>query len=178
MNRIIVMGVSAGAGKSTFAKKLGDLLDLRVYHLDSLFWKPGWQEATLEEFRASQETVAANSSWIIEGNYSSSFDIRAPRADTLIYLEIPRLVCIYRVLKRWFTHIGQTRSDMGSGCKEKMEWSFLKFIWTTYYPRKQKMKKRFAQFQQMGPEKNVILLRNKAEIINFLHELETNHTIL
>ena len=178
MKRIMVMGVSAGAGKSTFAKKLGDLLDLHVYHLDALFWKPGWQEATLEEFRASQKTVAASSSWIIEGNYSSSFDIRAARADTIIYLEIPRIVCIYRVLKRWLTHLGQTRSDMGSGCKEKMEWSFLKFIWTTYYPRKQKMKERFAQFKQTGPEKTVILLRSKAEITNFIQELHTKHTIL
>ena len=178
MNRIIVMGVSAGAGKSTFAKKLGNSLDLHVYHLDALFWKPGWQESSIEEFRASQEKIAATSSWIIEGNYSSTYDIRATRADTIIYLEIPRIICIYRVLKRWLTHLGHTRSDMGSGCKEKMEWSFLKFIWTTYYPRKQKMNERFVRFKQMGPEKTVILLQNKAEITDFLQELQRKHTIL
>ncbi|PFG13764.1 topology modulation protein [Bacillus sp. es.036] len=178
MNRIMVMGASAGAGKSTFAKKLGEILDYEVYHLDALFWKPGWIEASLDEFRTSQEKIALTSRWIIEGNYSNSHDIRVAQADTIIYIHAPRLLCLYRVLKRWITHIGKTRSDMGKGCNEKMEWSFLTFIWTTYYPRKEKMKKRFEEIQQTSPEKKIILLQNKSEIANFLHELQTNHTNL
>jgi adenylate kinase family enzyme len=178
VNRIMVMGASAGAGKSTFAKKLGEILDYEVYHLDALFWKPGWIEASLDEFRNSQEKIASTSRWIIEGNYSNSYDIRVAQADTIIYIHAPRLLCLYRVLKRWITHIGKTRSDMGKGCNEKMEWSFLTFIWTTYYPRKEKMKKRFEEIQQTTPEKKIILLQNKSEIANFLHELQTKHTNL
>ncbi|WP_165996508.1 topology modulation protein [Bacillus sp. Cs-700] len=178
MNRIMVMGASAGAGKSTFAKKLGEILDYEVYHLDALFWKPGWVEASLDEFRTSQEKIALTSRWIIEGNYSNSYDIRVAQADTIIYIDAPRLLCLYRVLKRWITHLGKTRSDMGKGCNEKMEWSFLTFIWTTYYPRKEKMKKRFEEIQQTSPEKTIIVLQNKAEIAIFLQELQTKHTIL
>ncbi|TKD69993.1 topology modulation protein [Pseudalkalibacillus hwajinpoensis] len=178
MKRIMVMGISAGAGKSTFARKLGELIQIDVHHLDALFWKPGWKEASIEEFRSSQEEIVTSPIWIIEGNYSNSYDIRSNRADTIIYLEVPRLVCLYRVLKRWVTHFGQTRPDMGEGCNEKMELSFLKFIWTTYYPRKDKMQKRFEQFQQTGQNKTVILLKNKAQIDDFLHELQRKHTIL
>ncbi|KMM38017.1 topology modulation protein [Guptibacillus hwajinpoensis] len=178
MKRILVMGISAGAGKSTFARKLGDLLHINVHHLDTLFWKPGWKESSIEEFRSSLEEIVTTPTWIIEGNYSNTYDIRATHADTIIYLEVPRLVCLYRVLKRWLTHLGQTRPDMAEGCKEKMELSFLKFIWTTYYPRKEKMYKRFEQFQETGQNKTVIKLKNKAQIHDFFHELERKHTIL
>ncbi|WP_347549733.1 topology modulation protein [Pseudalkalibacillus hwajinpoensis] len=178
MKRIMVMGVSAGAGKSTFAQKLGEILQIDVHHLDALFWKPGWKEASLEEFRSSQNEIVTSPQWIIEGNYSNSYDIRADHADTIIYIELPRMICIYRVLKRWITHIGQTRQDMGEGCKEKMDLAFLKFIWTTYHPRKEKMKSRFEQFQQNGSEKSIIILRNKSEIADFLHNLQPKHTIL
>ena len=41
MQRIIIIGCG-GAGKSTLARKLGEVLDLPVVHLDQLFWKPNW----------------------------------------------------------------------------------------------------------------------------------------
>ncbi|MFZ0474158.1 MAG: topology modulation protein, partial [Halobacillus sp.] len=47
MKRIMVMGISAGAGKSTFARQLGDQLNISVFHLDVFYWKPGWIEAGL-----------------------------------------------------------------------------------------------------------------------------------
>ncbi|MDO6655249.1 topology modulation protein [Anaerobacillus sp. 1_MG-2023] len=178
MNRIMVMGSSGGAGKSTFARRLGEILDLKVYHLDTLFWKPNWVETSLVEFRDTQQKIAMTEKWIMEGNYSNSYDIRVARADTIIYLDVPRWLCIYRVLKRWVTHIGQTRPDMGKGCKEKVDWSFLTFIWTTYYPRKEKMRSRFEQLEQTSPDKTIIHLKNKADIANFLHELHSKHTIL
>lgn len=51
MKRVLVMGVSPGVGKSTFAKKLGKKLDLEVHHLDSLYWQPGWAERDKDSFR-------------------------------------------------------------------------------------------------------------------------------
>jgi adenylate kinase family enzyme len=171
MNRIMVMGVSAGVGKSTFARKLGELLDINVYHLDALYWKPNWVEASLEEFSASQQEIVTLDQWIIEGNYSSTYDIRAQKADTIIYLELPLFVCLYRVFKRWVLNIGQTRPDMGTGCKEKLDYEFLKFICTTYYTRKKKMKNRLQAFKEMDSQKNIIMLKSKKEIQSYLETL-------
>lgn len=169
MERIMVIGVSAGVGKSTFARKLGEILNKKVYHLDSYYWKPGWVESSLEEFRNAQKEIVKNDHWIIEGNYSSSFDIRAEIADTIIYLELPLAVCLYRVLKRWLMNIGRTRPDLGEGCPEKMEWTFLKFIYTTYHSRKKKMAERF---QILGFEKTIIVLKNKKAIREYLENIE------
>ena len=62
------MGVSAGVGKSTFARELGEILNIDVYHLDSFYWKPNWVEAPQEEFANSQQEIVEQDEWIIEGN--------------------------------------------------------------------------------------------------------------
>ncbi|KYD11665.1 topology modulation protein [Heyndrickxia sporothermodurans] len=176
MKRIMIMGVSAGVGKSTFARKLGDILQIDVYHLDAHYWKPGWVEATVDEFRGAQEEVVKKEQWIIEGNYTGTYDIRASRADTIIYLELPLSVCLFRVIKRFLMNIGRTRPDMGKGCKEKIDYQFIKFIISTYYPRKNKMADRFNAFQSSAAERKVIMLKNKRAINDYLHETRLKYS--
>lgn len=43
MNKIVIIGPS-GVGKSHFAKRLGNLLGIKVFHLDKYYWKPNWQK--------------------------------------------------------------------------------------------------------------------------------------
>lgn len=160
MKKIMVIGVSAGVGKSTFARKLAKDLKIDVYHLDKLFWKAGWQQATPEEFLQAQRQIVEKDSWIIEGNYSHTFDIRTDCADTIIYLQLPLVVCLYRVIKRGLNNIGKTRPDMAEGCDEKLDWEFIKFILTTYNDRKEQMKNLPQQF----PEKRVIMLKSQKAI--------------
>ncbi|WP_088103581.1 topology modulation protein [Halalkalibacter urbisdiaboli] len=172
MNRIMVMGVSAGVGKSTFARRLGNALHIEVYHLDTLFWKPEWVQASLEEFSDKQKEIMKKENWIIEGNYQSTVRIRVEQADTIIYLERSLPVCLYRVVKRWLTNIGKTRIDMGEGCKEKLDWPFIKFILTTYYRRKHSADDRLKDLQKLGFPKKIITLKGRREINEFLDKIE------
>lgn len=174
----MVIGVSAGVGKSTFARRLGEALHIDVHHLDTYYWKPNWVEASLEEFSNAQHEVVNQDQWIIEGNYSNTFEIRAEHADTIVYLELPLHVCLYRVIKRRVMNIGKTRPDMGEGCKEKIDWKFIKFIITTYYPRKRKMGERFNSFQSFGQPKDIITLKSKQEIHSFLENIKTNYSTI
>lgn len=48
MNKIIIIG-SSGSGKSTLSRQLSNILDIPVYHLDALFWKPNWIMTTKDE---------------------------------------------------------------------------------------------------------------------------------
>ncbi|WP_197714515.1 hypothetical protein [Priestia endophytica] len=116
MNLIMVVGIFPGVGKSTFARRLGEALHIEVHHLDALFWKPNWVEASLEEFSKSQQDIIPRDQWIIEGNYKNTFQIRLQRADTVIYLELPLHVCLYCVLKRFWMNRGKTRADLGEEC--------------------------------------------------------------
>lgn len=170
MRRILVMGVSAGAGKSTVARTLGEILDYPVIFLDSLYFEPGWQEVTDEVFEQRQLNATKGSAWIIEGNYSKTVPIRETNADTVIYLEIPLYLCLFRVLKRRIRYHKQTRPEMGKDCNEKLDWKFLKYIVTTYGRRKVDMRKRMRKYTDDG--KNVVFLQSRIQIREFLQMME------
>ena len=166
MKRVMVIGVSAGVGKSTFARRLGEKLGIEVTHLDRLYWQPGWKETQAAEFSQAQEQVVQRERWIIEGNYTSTFSIREPHADTVIYLELPLYVCLFRVLKRRIQFHGKTRDDLTEGCPEKIDWPFLRFILTTYSRRKKKMKERLERYTAEG--KTVYYLHSSKQMEEYL----------
>ena len=165
MKRVMVIGVSAGVGKSTFARRLGEKLKMEVTHLDRLYWQLGWKETPAAEFSQAQEKMVQAERWIMEGNYTSTFPIREPYADTVIYLELPLYICLYRVFKRRIQFHGKTRDDLTEGCPEKIDWHFLHFILTTYSRRKKKMKERLERYAAGG--KRVYSLHSSKQIERF-----------
>lgn len=121
---------SPGAGKSTFSRRLGEMLDMEVIHLDKEHWRPGWMEPTDDEWERIVKGLVARDRWIIDGNYGgSTMDLRLERADTVVFLDFPRVVCLWRVMKRRWMYRGRTRPDMAPGCPEKLDWGLIRFIW-------------------------------------------------
>ena len=128
MKRIIILGCS-GSGKSTFARALGAALNRPVIHLDNLYWKPGWVETPRPEFSELQRELVQGEMWIIDGNYSATLDIRLEAADTILYFDLPRRVCLWSVIRRVVTHYGRSRPDLAPGCPEKFDFGFLLLTW-------------------------------------------------
>lgn len=168
MQRIAIIG-SGGSGKSTVARQLGDILTLPVIHLDAFFWQPDWVETPQEEWRAVQQRFVQQERWIIDGNYSSTFDIRFARADTLIFLDFPRLLCMYRVLKRSLMYRGKTRPDMNEGCPERIDWNFLVWVWN--YPSNGRVRA-MKKIEQYKEGKQVVILHHPTEVKRFLEEMK------
>ncbi len=129
MKRVLILGCS-GAGKSTLARQLGHGLDIPVTHLDQIYWQPGWVEGDDADLREKVSNIVAHPAWIIDGGYSQTYDLRFPHADTIIYLDYPRCLCVFRVLKRIATTYGQVRVDMAPGCPEQIDGEFFKYVWT------------------------------------------------
>lgn len=128
--RILVIGCSGG-GKSTLAQKLASHFDLTYLSIDrDILWLPGWVERSREEQRQRIVERIAGERWIMDGTNPSTFDIRLPRTDIVIWVRMPRLLCVWGVVTRWLKHIGRTRPEMAPGCIEKVDWQFLEFIWT------------------------------------------------
>ncbi len=125
MKKIAIIG-SGRAGKSTFARQLSTKLNIEVYHLDAILWKPDWEGTPKEEQKRIQHELIANESWIIDGNYGSTLDIRLNAADTIIFLDIHRLICLYRAIKRMIVYRNRTRPDMAESCDERFNREFLK----------------------------------------------------
>ncbi|MGE3801410.1 MAG: topology modulation protein [Candidatus Kapaibacterium sp.] len=128
MRRIAIVG-PCGAGKSTLARTLGDITGLPVWHLDKIWWLPGWIEDTPERFDEKLKSVVDMEEWIIDGNYSRTFNIRLPKADTVIYLDFPRRIYFRRVLWRIIKGYGKTRPDLADNCPERFDLEFLHFVW-------------------------------------------------
>lgn len=167
MQRIIVIG-SAGAGKSTLSQKLGQALDLPVVHLDAYFWKPGWVQTESEEWEQIIRTQTEQEKWIMDGNYTGTLDMRLERADTVIFLDMPRVLCVYRVLKRRIQYHGRARKDMNQGCPEKLDWPFISWVWN--FPKRSRSKV-IAALEGCKAEKQVIVLNGRKEVRRFIERI-------
>lgn len=163
MKKIMLIG-SGGSGKSTLASKLGHILSIDVYHLDAIFWKPGWVGTPRDEQKAVQAELVSRDSWIIDGNYGGTMDIRLQAADTIIFVDLSRWICLYRVLKRRFQYRNIKRTDMAEGCDERIDLKFLRWVWE--YPAKQKPKI-VENLRRLSNEKKVIVLGLRVTLENF-----------
>lgn len=167
MNRILIIG-SPGGGKSTLTRALARKLDLPITHLDVLWWKPGWVESSLLEFRAKVAAAVAQERWIIDGNFANTFDLRMPRADTIIWIDQPLHICLWRAVWRTATHFGRTRPDLAQGCPEKYDLAFYRYIWHFKRDNHPLIAQGIAQH---GPQAKLIRLRNDRAIAAFINAL-------
>ena len=103
---------------------------LPLLHLDQLYWRPGWRKTPKAEWERIVADLAARDEWIMDGCYDSSFHIRMPRADTIIWLDLPRRIAFPRVLRRIALSFGRVRQDAAPGCPEWLDWEFLRWAWT------------------------------------------------
>jgi adenylate kinase family enzyme len=169
-NRILVIG-SPGSGKSTLSQKLAPLLSLPYIAMDrAFFWKPGWDMRERAEIRALIAEAVAGEKWLMDGTGANSLDLRLPRADLIVWLERSRLLCLFRVLKRWLQFRGKSRPDMPEDCPERVNAEFLRYVWNFQRDVSPVIRRKIAQY---GPYVPVLTLRCDAEIETLLARLET-----
>ncbi|MDZ4481530.1 P-loop NTPase family protein [Bacillus cereus] len=97
--KIIIIG-SPGSGKSTFSKALSKATNIPLIHLDDLYWNVDWIPTPEDEWINTIEKLAVKKRYILDGNYVDSLNIRLECADTVIFLDTPLIVCLFRIVKR------------------------------------------------------------------------------
>ena len=127
MQRVMIIG-PCGAGKSTVSHVLAAKLGLPLVHMDQLNWQPGWVDEGNERLRGLLAVEVAEDRWLIEGNYASTMDMRLKRADTIVYLDYPLPLCLWRLVKRIVTTYGRNRPDMAEDCPERFDAEFLLYV--------------------------------------------------
>ncbi len=159
MQRIAIVGCSGG-GKSTLARELGAALNLPIVHLDALFWKPGWTEGDPDEFRADVEGAVAADRWICEGNFIKASELRFQRADTIVWIELPITLCLWRAFWRAVTGFGVSRADLAPGCPEKIDFEFYRYIWNWNRLTRPRMQ---LAIKALAPRTELVRIRNDRE---------------
>lgn len=164
-DRILVIGCSGG-GKSTLSRRLSDRFALPYISMDrDIFWLTGWVERERGEQRRILADIVAQPRWLMDGTNSSSFDLRLPRADLVIWVRMPRWLCLRGVTLRWLKHFGRTRPEMAPGCPERLEWQFLRFIWTFEHVHVPKI---LAGLDRYGADLPVVVLKSRADMARLL----------
>lgn len=97
--KIIVIGCP-GAGKTTFSKKLARIIDIPLYNLDKFYWKADATHISRRELIKKQKEVFKTDSWIIDGNFKGTLELRFEQAELIYFLDFPKDICINGVKNR------------------------------------------------------------------------------
>lgn len=167
MKRIAIIG-PGGAGKSTLARQIGEQLGLPVLHLDAHYWHEGWTETPKEVWEQVMHEIVKDEAWVMDGNYGGTMDIRLAAADTILFLDLPPLLCLVRVARRQIRYRHWTRPDMAPGCPEKLDWTFLKWIWNYRRDRRPGILEKMGQYAE---GRWIVHLQTSAQVQRFLDRL-------
>lgn len=105
--KIIVLGCS-GSGKSTFSKKLHSVTGLPLIHLDNIWWKPDRTHISREEFDRKLDAILSGDEWIIDGDYSRTYEVRFGACDTVFFFDLSCDECLNGITER----VGKERTDI------------------------------------------------------------------
>lgn len=160
-HRILILGCP-GSGKSTFARALAARTGLPVVHLDNLWWRADGSHISRDEFDRTLAGLLEGERWILDGDYSRTYEVRLRAADTVVFLDYPEDVCMDGIRRR----VGEERPDM--------PWKE-----STLDPELVAMVKNFAtdnrpvllSLFQKYPEKQVITFTSREEADRWLSDL-------
>ena len=163
MKKIIVIGCP-GSGKTTFAEKLKDKIGLPLYYLDAIWHKPDRTHISREEYDARLAEILSLDSWIIDGNYQSTMELRLQACDTVIFLDYSLETCLEGVHARR----GKARADMPWFEKENEEDAeFIRFI------KNYRLESRpiVLELLKKYDHKNLYVFKERSETAKFLEQL-------
>ena len=174
LKRVVVIGSSC-VGKTTFAKNLAEVLNVKHIEMDLLNWLPEWQERSTEELRSLVKRETSDESWVLDGNYSRVRDITWKRATHIVWLDLSFPTVFYRAVKRT-TLRAYTGEDICNGNRETFRQSFLStdsmIIWVlkTFHSRRRRYKKQLEDNENLRLK--FLIFRKPLEVEEFLDRLK------
>jgi len=170
INRISIIG-GPGTGKSTLAKNLGKKLNLPIYHIDGIHHLENWVVRDKTERDKIILEKVNEPKWVIDGTYRDTLKIRVERSDMVIYLDYSSIAKLKGIFSRYFKIRGKERPEI-PGCKEKMNWAFIKFT------LKWNKEKRSAVYKilENNQGKKIYIFKNRKQV-NKWYKKEFNKKI-
>ena len=164
MKKIIIIG-PGGSGKSYFAKELHDILNIPLYHLDNLFWNVNKIHISREEFDFKLNQILMKDSYIIDGDYSRTYEIRMQQADTIFFFNFS----LEDSLAGASSRVGTKRTDCPF-VETEFDPEFKEFLINWQSQTKPFVKELLAKYNN----KNIIVFNNRDDKIKYIEELKSH----
>lgn len=161
MKRIMIIGCS-GSGKSTFSRELQKKTCLPLFHLDMLFWNKDKTHVSREVFDEHLNEILKRESWIIDGNYSRTLEMRLKACDTVFLLDFPVDTCLDGANAR----IGKQRDDI-PWVEQELDEEFKR--WITEFPQKELP--RIYSLLKKYNDKDIFIFKSHDDVDRFLEEI-------
>lgn len=162
MLKVIIIG-SPGAGKSTFARKLSDITGLPLYYLDMLWHRPDQTNISREEFDARLGQIIQTDTWIIDGNYQRTLEIRLKECDTVFLMDFPLEICLAGAKSR----IGKKREDL-PWIESEFDEEFRQ--WIIDFPRTQ-LPEIYEMLKKYQEKTNIVIFKSRKEADDYLRTI-------
>ncbi len=162
MKFINIIGTT-GSGKSTLARELAEKTKLQNIELDNLLWLDDWQESSNDalflKLKVAMENAAAG--WVIDGLYTRTIPMVMEKVDTVIWLDYPFHINLYRLTKRTLGRvISRKKLWENSNNRESLKLMLSKesiFIWLIKsYP---KNRKKYSDLMQNPAYQHIQFIR-------------------
>lgn len=163
MKKIIVIGCP-GSGKTTFSKKLNQITEIPLYHLDAIWHKPDKTHIPREEFDRRISEIFATDSWIIDGNYNRTIEMRLKECDTVFLFDLPTEVCLKGAMER----IGKGLYNL-PWIETELDPEFEGFIKDF---ASQSLPKIYSLIDKYKEEKQIIIFKSHQESDAYLEKLQ------
>ncbi len=160
-SKVLVLG-SSGAGKSTFARRLHEITGLPLVHLDLVWWRPDYTHISREEFDRRLEEIISEARWIVDGDYSRTYEPRICACDTVIFLDYDEETCLRGLSQR----VGQKRPDI-PWVEQKLEPELVEMVRRYRTDERPRLLALLAQY----PEKQTVIFRTREEADAWLETL-------
>lgn len=162
MLKVIIVGCP-GAGKSIFARKLNQITNLPLYHLDMLWHKPDRTNISKEKFDEELKKILKKDKWIMDGNYQRTLEMRLKECDTAFLLDYPLEVCLSGAQSR----IGKKREDL-PWLEEKFDENFKNWILNF---EKEKLPQIYDLLDKYKENKNIVIFKSREEADNYIKNI-------
>ena len=158
--KITVLGCS-GSGKSTFSRKLHSITGLPLIHLDNIWWKPDKTHISREEFDRTLERIFQENAWIMDGDYSRTYEVRFQACDTVIFLDYAYEECMAGITER----VGKTRPDI-PWAEQSLDPALVKLVQCFADENRPVL----YSLMEKYPDKHQFVFRSRAEANEWLKE--------
>ena len=166
--KILILG-NGGSGKTTLALTCKSILHYPILHLDGIYWDKKWHKNTLEFFEEKTSQFMEKPFWIIEGTPMHDLANRLTHADTIIFLDINRSVCIFRMLIRAIKNICPSKNSKKIDSPANgFSITAIKWVWKF---NRQKRAAIISEINQRKKSKVVFFIKNKADLHNIISYL-------